>query len=465
MKNRLPLALAIFGVLTACSTDTGIVQVDSSPSIDAGQRAEVANPDSSLPDVSVEPDRWRAPDELDLFILDVPDTFTPGCLPGEGCFLDNCDSNDECISGWCVEHLGEGVCSVACQDECPPGWECQQVAGTVPDVVYICVSTHANLCRPCATGADCKSIGGADDVCVDYDQAGSFCGGTCTNDEDCPWGFSCLTTVTVDGIGTLQCVADAGECPCTSKSVALSLWTPCEAENEFGLCLGKRVCAQAGLTACDAFTPAEEECNGLDDDCDGDVDEETCDDGNECTDDACLGTDGCQHVPLSEGECKDGDVCTVGDHCEEGGCIGSLVSCDDSSPCTDDSCDGLGGCQYVDNQADCDDGDPCTVADECEAGNCAGVNVNCACQSDGDCEALDDGDLCTGSLVCDTESLPYQCRVDQATVVTCPAPAPGKDAICLAAACDPDSGACSLVPDHQGFACEDGVVVNPVSPN
>ncbi len=456
MTIRFCLIAATLLLLAACSTGTGIVEADGIAPADSSRQGDSAPFDVAPPDLPSDFDARQAADEFDFSFPDAPDAIQPGCLPGEGCFMDKCDSNDDCLSGWCVEHLGEGICSQACQDECPPGWGCQQVAGTVPDVVYICVSIHANLCRPCASGADCKSIGGADDVCVDYAAAGSFCGGICTADDDCPWGFSCLETATVDGINTQQCVADAGECPCTGKSVELSLWTPCEVDNEFGLCPGKRFCQEAGLTSCDAAVPAEEICNGLDDDCDGDMDEETCDDGNECTDDTCLGEEGCQYVPLSAGECKDGDVCTVGDHCNAGVCEGSLISCDDSNPCTDDSCDGLGGCQYVNNQGDCDDQDPCTVADECSGGSCAGVSVNCTCQNDSDCQAFDDGDLCTGTLVCDTTSLPYQCRVDQNTVVTCQAPPVGKDAICLAATCDPATAKCSLVADHDGYACVDG---------
>jgi len=43
------------------------------------------------------------------------------CEEGEGCFLAPCKENKDCISGWCVEHLGESVCSIACQEECPAG--------------------------------------------------------------------------------------------------------------------------------------------------------------------------------------------------------------------------------------------------------------------------------------------------------------------------------------------------------
>jgi hypothetical protein len=447
--------VALLGILLfgGCSGTGQTVGKDTGDGADV-ERADSA-PDLELPDLSAEPDRAGTEDALDLLFPELSDHVEPGCQPGEGCFLDKCSDNEQCLSGWCVEHLGEGVCSQTCQDECPPGWECQQVAGTVPDVVYICVSRHANLCRPCANGADCKSVGGAEDVCVDYGAEGSFCGGTCTVSDDCPWGFSCMEALTVDGISTKQCVADAGVCPCTGKSVALALWTPCEVSSDFGSCSGKRFCTAEGLTDCDASVPTEETCDGSDNDCDGDVDESTCDDGNECTEDACLGDDGCEHQPLNQGECKDGDSCTVGDHCQEGVCIGTPVLCDDKNPCTDDSCDGLGGCVFVDNDADCDDGDPCTVADECNAGSCQGVSVNCSCQDDADCAALEDGDLCNGTLYCDLDSVPYQCRPEPGTEVTCPQPPEGPDAICLEAVCDPQSGACALLPAHEGFACDD----------
>ena len=402
--------------------------------------------------------------EPDMLIFDVaPETLEPQCAAGEGCFLDKCTENAQCASGWCVEHMGEGVCSKACQEECPTGWSCKQVGADGPDIQYICVSQHANLCRPCTSGSDCKSPGGAEDVCVDYAVEGSFCGGACTTGDDCPWGFSCVTTLTVDGISTQQCVADAGSCPCTGKSAALALWTPCEVTNEWGACGGKRVCGAEGLGDCDAATATQESCNGLDDDCDGDIDEPVldppaslCDDGNPCTVDTCNGAAGCAHETLTKGECIDGDSCTVGDHCDAGICVGSPVDCNDNNPCTDDSCDGFGGCSFADNVADCDDEDPCTVADECNGGICAGFAIPCDCQEDGDCAALEDGNLCNGTLFCDQTQLPYQCRVDEASVVKCPLPAPGPNAVCLAAVCVSATGVCGLEPANEGLACSDG---------
>ncbi|MFH1533223.1 MAG: hypothetical protein ABIK09_21060 [Pseudomonadota bacterium] len=396
------------------------------------------------------------------------DDIVSVCEPGEGCFLDPCVENGECQSGWCVDHMGDGVCTTACAEECPAGWSCQQVAGTDPDVVFICVSHIANLCRPCADAGDCLATGGVEDVCVDYAAEGSFCGAPCDPDDvksTCPWGFSCQEALTVDGIPTTQCVADAGICPCTAKAVTLALWTPCAVENEWGQCGGKRVCTGEGLTPCDATDPAAELCNALDDDCDGEVDEpnvidggyqDLCDDGNGCTEDGCDGAAGCTHAALTGGECVDGDVCTVGDHCEAGICLGSPVACDDGNPCTDDQCDGLGGCVFLANDVACNDGDSCTVADQCDEAVCAGVPVSCDCQADADCAGLEDGDLCNGTLVCDTGALPFQCEVAPDTVVTCPAPPPGPGQTCLAAACDPEDGTCGLVPASEGFLCDDG---------
>ncbi len=33
---------------------------------------------------------------------------------GPGCFLEPCDEPVDCQSGWCIEHLGDSVCSKSC---------------------------------------------------------------------------------------------------------------------------------------------------------------------------------------------------------------------------------------------------------------------------------------------------------------------------------------------------------------
>ena len=49
--------------------------------------------------------------------------------------------------------------------------------------------------------------------------------------------------------------------------------TPCSISNEFGQCEGTRQCGFTGLTLCDVQAPQAEICNGLDDNCNGEVDE------------------------------------------------------------------------------------------------------------------------------------------------------------------------------------------------
>ncbi len=128
-------------------------------------------------------------------------------------------------------------------------------------------------------------------------------------------------------------------------------------------------------------------CDGLDNDCDGQVDGPEC---TACASDAdcdapawCLTgvceAGVCQVETLPDGsDCDDGSVCTVGETCQSGMCLGEPVDCDDGDPCTDDGCDPDSGCTYAFNTADCDDGDPCTTADACDGnGACRGQPVVC----------------------------------------------------------------------------------------
>jgi hypothetical protein len=99
---------------------------------------------------------------------------------------------------------------------------------------------------------------------------------------------------------------------------------------------------------------ATEVCNGVDDDCDGIVDnsgDALCDDGNVCTDDVCGGASECAHASNTS-PCDDGNACTSGDTCGGGMCnSGGPTNCDDGNCCTIDSCDPATGCVHIANTA------------------------------------------------------------------------------------------------------------------
>lgn len=119
-----------------------------------------------------------------------------------------------------------------------------------------------------------------------------------------------------------------------------------------------------------------------------------CDDSNPCTDDSCSG--GCQHS-FNTASCEDGNACTNNDQCSAGSCVaGTPLNCDDSNVCTDDSCNAFSGCQNVANSVvSCDDGDACSQNDQCAAGTCSGSAIENCCVDSGDCTGVE---ICQGGF-------------------------------------------------------------------
>ena len=345
-------------------------------------------------------------------------TDAPDAEPCEGCLGDECESNDDCNSGWCVEGPNGRECTKNCTDACPDGWSCRSVAGPGGDPAFICVYEHLTYCRPCNAPSDCVHpiISGQDHACVaQLDGSGSFCGTECTPGS-CPPSAQC-TTVTLPDDGTLDvCQPVGAECTCSARAIEQSASTTCSVQNAFGTCQGARMCAADGLTACDAATAAAEICNNADDDCDGDTDEDFADKGTPC-----------------DGE-DDPDLCTDGSWvC---GDAGALVCSDDAAGPTeacnnlDDDCDGDTDEDYPNKGLPCDGND----ADLCESGTwvCDGGGLSCnddaasiveICNGlDDDCDGDTDETFPTKGTPCDgddDDSCPdgqYVCGDDGALI-------------------------------------------------
>jgi cysteine-rich repeat protein len=367
-------------------------------------------------------------------------------------------------------------------------------------------------------------------VCVRYGNAGNFCGSACSADSDCPMGYGCKDAVSVEGGQSKQCVqlgedGAPGQCSCSAMASKKKLQTVCAVEavsgdgSLAGTCKGIRQCGASGLSPCTAPDWKPESCNGADDDCDGQTDEATCDDGNDCTQDQCAPQQGgCLFKKLSVVPCEaDGSPCTSGDACQSGVCAaGKLLDCNDGNPCTSDNCDLAKGCTYTvldgtpcngDDSActsdtcssgncqvgaatACDDGNPCTsdgcdpksglcksaaapdglpcndgtacsVGDVCVLGTCKGQSANCsdgnACTAD-TCEPLTGcAHTATDNAACDDEN---PCTVGDLCSAKVCQPGKAKDCssgkACAVGECSPLSGACVFKDKAPGTPCDDG---------
>ncbi len=124
-----------------------------------------------------------------------------------------------------------------------------------------------------------------------------------------------------------------------------------------------------------------------------------------------------------------------------------------SGPCEQDRCQPNGTCAIALRPTGslCDDGDACTAETVCVNGACGGGKTTCPCDVASDCAPLEDNDLCNGTLYCDHTTSPAACKVNPATVVTCP---PGD--VCAPTSCDPASGGCKALPQPDGKSCDNG---------
>jgi len=156
---------------------------------------------------------------------------------------------------------------------------------------------------------------------------------------------------------------------------------------------------------------APEVCDGIDNDCDGTTDENSCTDGDVCTDDVCS-AGGCVFTP-NAAVCNDNNPCTEQDACVDGSCVGGVpTDCDDGNVCSDDSCDPTVGCVSVANSASCEDGSVCTLNDTCANAVCVGGDpivcddgVECTldtCDAVAGCQVADapNGTLCNDGNAC-----------------------------------------------------------------
>ena len=202
------------------------------------------------------------------------------CVPPDGRLCRVCVDSEGCPAGACVELDGQPVCGVACDpgaasgdDGCPPGYLCGEVESVEGESVVQCVPATGSCSCTANTDND-----GERRTCEVVSEAGR-CRGTQLCDGVTGWGGCDAVTPTVevcdgkdnDCNGFVDDVAGVGAA-CEVRAVLMVEGPDGEPVEEERACEGVRRCGDRGLE-CSAAAPTVEACNGRDDDCDGFNDE------------------------------------------------------------------------------------------------------------------------------------------------------------------------------------------------
>ncbi len=192
-------------------------------------------------------------------------------------FGEPCDAGRQCESSFCLPGPEGAFCSKPCTggdagEACPSSYACKWVSdpnavdGGAPLLpLPLCAVDQPLLCQACSGDLDCGATGA--DSCLRLD-GGAFCGRDCTI-EGCPNHYSCALL----NDGRHQCQPQGLSCDCGPAT--LGLQKTCRGvRNAFGSCQGNQTCqADGGFTDCNAPPALAETCNGVDDDCNGKIDD------------------------------------------------------------------------------------------------------------------------------------------------------------------------------------------------
>lgn len=289
---------------------------------------------------------------------------------------------------------------VACDDGDPCTEDDVCTAGACGGEPKTCAAARA-----CHVG-QCNPTSGACEEVPAEDGSGCDDGDLCTTGDACVAGV-CTAGDPVVCDGSMTCVV--GVCdPATGQCAGEAAPDGSACENE---CVFNGRCSGG-------------ECRGS---------RKLCPSAGDCREP--LGCDpvaGCQYEHKEDGlRCSDDDVCTRGDQCENGVCVGQAIVCPEPPECKASICDEDQGCALVNvpDETECDDGNACTFESVCRSGECvATLGVECPvlpCMAANQCNpqtgrcapvyeapgtACNDQNTCTADEFCDCAEGTLNCE-------------------------------------------------------